>query len=89
MDSKHSIPVHAVAAPTDDENTTITSTEALEVAHHFGKKVTLATIHNWITSKKKLRLQHQPKGAGGRHYIYKLAFLRFITGNDGGEECQK
>lgn len=64
----------------DTEDTTITASEALKICHHFGKNITIATLHNWINTYDKECLCHQPKGDGGRYYIFKLAFLRFIKG---------
>lgn len=82
------IPKHVEIFPGDIEDTTITTREALEVAHYYGRKVTVATLHNWICAKSnKRKLHHQPKGPGGRHFVFKLAFLRFIKGEE--ETCQK
>ena len=68
--------------PEDNDLTTISTNEALLIAGYYGKRITTATLHKWLYSNKNLKLYHQPGGNGSRYYIFKLAFIKFITGKE-------
>lgn len=72
--------------PGDNEETTISASKALKISWAHGKKVTIATLHKWIDAfnqtHKPVKLGHQPAGNGGRYYVFKLRFFRFINGEE-------
>lgn len=63
---------------------TISLKEALAIAHKYGKKVTAATLTKWMDEHNP-KLYHQPKGVGGKIYVFKDAFIKFISGQSEGE----
>lgn len=62
---------------------TITLKDALALAHKYGKKITKATLTEWMDQYHKehnTKLYHQPKGVGGKIYVYEEDFEKFISG---------
>ena len=65
---------------------TISLKEALAIAHKYGKKVTPATLTKWMDEHSP-KLYHQPKGVGGKIYVFEDDFEKFISGRmEGGVE---
>lgn len=57
--------------------------EALALAHRYGFKITKATLTEWLDTyyeKHKKRLYHQPKGVGGKIYVFEAPFIAFLSG---------
>ncbi len=60
------------------KNTTqISLSDAKQIALDHGISVSTPTLIQWIDDN---RLGHQPGGAGGKWYVYKEDFIKFIKG---------